>query len=76
MIDQAAFTMLFFESHPDEEFDSYDAEEKLRHGWLDITSEKFRDPGRKMRELREEGYLTSRTVGNVLLLKFRQPYNA
>ena len=75
MIDQTAFTMLYFESHPNERIDSYDAEETLRHGWFDITGEKFRDPGRKMRELRDKGHLSSDSEGNVTYFMLAKPYN-
>ena len=74
MIDQLSFIMLFFESHPDEEFDSYDAEERLRSGWRTMTGEKFRDPGRRLRQLREAGYLTTETRDNVLYYRFGRPY--
>ena len=72
MNDQTEFTKQFFETHPDTEFDLYDAEEALRHGWLEMTGEKFRDPARKLRELREDDYLTSRRADGVLYVKLNR----
>ena len=74
MIDQLSFIMLFFESHPDEDFDSYDVEETIRHTWLDLTGERFRDPGRRLRQLRELGYITSQQKHNILYYRFNRPY--
>ncbi len=77
MIDQTAFLMLFFESRPDEEFDAYEVAEAVRHSWLAMTGEKFRDPDRKMRELRDANYLSSRSSKTkVPLWRLRQPYNS
>ena len=77
MIDQTAFLMLFFESRPDEEFDAYEVAEAVRHSWLAMTGEKFRDPDRKMRELRDAEYLSSRSSKNkVPLWRLRRPYNS
>ncbi len=76
MIDQTAFLMLFFESRPDTEFDAYDVAEAVRHSWLAMTGEKYRDPDRKMRDLRDGGYLSSHTDENkVLRWTLRRPYN-
>lgn len=74
MIDQLSFIMLYFESHPDEEIDSYDVEETIRRGWLGITGEKFRDPGRALRQLRAGGYISSRQIDGILHFKFERPY--
>jgi len=74
-MDQLSFIMLFFESHRDEEFDSYDVEETIRHAWIDMTGEKFRDPGRRLRQLREQGYITSETKNSILYFRFSKPYH-
>ena len=76
MIDQLSFIMLFFESHPDEEFDSYDVEEIVRQSWRTITGEKFRDPGRRLRQLREGGYITSEMRGGVMYFRFARAYRS
>lgn len=76
MIDQTAFLMLFFESRPHEEIDAYDVAEAVRHSWHVMTGGKFRDPDRKMRELRKEGYLKSSTGDDGKpLWTLRRPYN-
>ena len=75
MIDQTAFLMLFFESRPNEEIDVYDVAEAVRQSWLTMTDEKFRDPERKMRQLRKEGFLKGRKDDGVLFLRLLRPYN-
>ncbi len=74
MIDQLSFIMLLFESRPEEEIDSYDVEEQIRQGWRIITGDRFRDPGRRLRQLREGGYITAQTRSGVLYYRFSRPY--
>ena len=77
MIDQTAFLMLFFESRPNEEIDAYEVAEAVRESWLAMTGKKFRDPDRKMRELRDGGYLTSRMGDDgAPLWTLQRPYNS
>ena len=73
VIDQTEFTKTFFKSWPNHEFDSYDAEEALRHTFRAITGERFRDPGRKMRDLVAEEFLIRREEGNQVKFQYRQP---
>ncbi len=71
MIDQTEFTKRFFKSWPNHEFDSYDAEEALRHLYWAVAREPFRDPGRKMRELVDGGFLERVNAGQSVKFRYR-----
>jgi len=73
VIDQTEFTKRFFKSWPEHEFDSYDAEEALRHLYWAVARQPFRDPGRKMRDLAEDNFLERREVGGGVTFRMRQP---
>ena len=74
MIDQTEFTKKFFESWPEHEFDSYDAEEALRHLYMAVSGERFRDPGRKMRELADTNFLERRTSGTSVRFRYNREH--
>ena len=57
MIDQNTLMRAYFTNRPGMVIDSYDAEEDLRTVWLTLTGEKFYDAGRKLRKLRESGFI-------------------
>ncbi len=72
MIDQTEFTKGFFRSWPEHEFDSYDAEEALRHLYWAVAGERFRDPGRKMRELARAKFLVKREMGTSVKFRYNR----
>lgn len=73
MIDQRDFMRAYFECRPGESIDSYDAEEDLRRAWLLLTGEKLYDAGRKLRKLRESGFIErSSAPGHVVHYRLAQ----